>query len=120
MLFLTDGDEGTGFATLWSESALEFRDDAFWDAVPFRERWPRLLPVSPNAFLDERWLAATFGEFETLLNRVDTSPSAVGREQPLLIRAGGWIVTTLRPGTRAPFEESPAGCALVAALMRSL
>ncbi len=120
VLFLIDGDEGTRFTTLWSESALEFQNDSFWETVPFRDCWSRLLPVSPNADLDERWLKATFGDFEVLLNRIDTSPHGLAWEHPLLVRSGRWIVTTLRPETRIPFEDNPAGCALVEALMRSL
>ncbi|RYG42244.1 hypothetical protein EON79_19300 [bacterium] len=119
VLFLEDGDVGTTSSTFWEGSALEFRADAFWQSVPFGERWQRLLSVSPNAELDAPWLQSTFGEYQTFLNRVDTSPYGLAQECPILVRAGNWIVTTLRPEAIGSLGDSPAGSTLVASLMES-
>ena len=105
-------EEGTLPMPFWRECAQEFADPAL-------ERWERLLPVSPDRALDPAWLRATFGDYEVLMNRVDTRTYA---DRPLLVRAGSWIVTTLRPhgglGSQPPgLRYNPAGCALLTYLM---
>ena len=116
VLFLDEGDEGTLTGFFWTDCALQFTNDAFWAAVPFRDRWSRLLPVSARAALDPRWLKATFGAYETLLSRIDTSSYGFQGEAPVLVRAGGWIVTTLRCSID-DLDSNPAACALLASLM---
>ena len=116
ILLLDEGDEGTLTRYLWNECAFHFIDDAFWAGVSFRERWSRLLPVSNNAALDPKWLKATFGEYETLLDRIDTSPYGHMGDAPIVVRAGGWIVTTLRCAID-DLDSNPAACALLASLM---
>lgn len=105
-------EEGTLPMPFWRECAQEFSDPTF-------ERWERLLPVSPDRALDPIWLRDRFGEYETLINRVDTRTYA---EHPLLVRAKDWVVTTLRPqgglGSQPPgLQWNPAGCALLKRLM---
>ena len=105
-------EEGTIPMPFWRECAQEFAD-------PTMERWERLLPVSPDRALDPAWLRERFGAYEVLVNRIDTRTYA---EHPLLVRAGDWIVTTLRPqgglGSQPPgLRWNPAGCALLRALM---
>lgn len=113
-LLLLD-EEGTLPMPFWRECIQEFADPAF----PFAERWERLLPVSPDRALDPNWLRERFGEYEVLINRVDTRTYA---EHPLLVRAGRWIVTTLRPqgglGAQPPgLKYNPAGVELLRTLM---
>ena len=105
-------EEGTLPMPFWRECAQEFAD-------PAMERWERLLPVSPDRALDPAWLRSTFGDYEVLMNRIDTRTYA---EHPLLVRAGDWVVTTLRPhgglGSQPPgLRWNPAGCALLKSLM---
>ena len=108
-------EEGTLPMPFWRECAQEFAD-------PSMERWERLLPVSPDRALDPAWLRSRFGAYEVLINRVDTRTYA---EHPLLVRAGGWLVTTLRPqgglGSQPPgLRHNPAGCALLRGLMKGV
>ena len=105
-------EAGTLPMPFWRECAQEFKD-ASW------ERWERLSPVSPDRALDPAWLRERFGDYEVLINRIDTRTYA---EHPLLVRAGSWIVTTLRPqgglGSQPPgLKHNPAGCALLRSLM---
>ncbi len=105
-------EEGTLPMPFWRECVQEFAD-------PSLERWERLLAVSPDRALDPAWLRERFGSYEVLVNRVDTRTYA---EHPLLVRAGGWLVTTLRPqgglGSQPPcLRHNPAGCALLRWLM---
>jgi hypothetical protein len=106
-------EEGTLPMPFWRECIQEFRDSSL-------ERWERLLPVSPDRALDPKWLKERFGSYETLVNRIDTRTYA---EHPLLVKAGGWIVTTLKPqgglGSQPPgLKHNPAGCALLRYLMQ--
>lgn len=105
-------EEGTLPMPFWRECAQEFQDRSL-------ERWERLLPVSPDRALDPAWLRDRFGDYEVLVNRIDTRTYA---ERPLLVRAGGWLVTTFRPqgglGSQPPgLRHNPAGCALLRKLM---
>jgi hypothetical protein len=95
--------------------ALEFHDEAFWSAVPFRERWQRLCAISAQATLDTQWLQDRFGSYEVLLNRVGTFSEGLGAEAPLLVRTASWLITTLRV---APDGSDPASAALLSALGR--
>ncbi|RYG26129.1 hypothetical protein EON82_04525 [bacterium] len=106
-------EEGTLPMPFWRECIQEFKN-------PSLERWERMLPVSPDGALDPKWLLDRFGDYEVLMNRVDTRTYA---EHPLLVRAGNWIVTTLRPqgglGSQPPgLRHNPAGCALLRYLMQ--
>ena len=120
LLFLLD--EGTQPCPFWREAAIEFRDDGFWGAVPFKENWPRLLPVSPDCAIDPAWLKSLDLSEEILLNRIDVRTYA---EAPVLVRAkskGKLIATTLRPfgglGSQpAGITRNPAGSALLTALL---
>ncbi len=125
LVFLVD--EATVAAPFWRESAYEFGDDAFWAAVPFREAWPRLLPVSPDRVVDVEALMKKLPEgstIETLMNRVDARNY---NEAPILARVktpsgGTWLITTLRPfgglGAEPPsFGANPSGAALLEALV---
>ncbi len=87
-------------APFWRESAHEFRDDAFWSRVGYKERWERLLPISGDAVIDLEALAALLPgvAWDVLINRIDVRTYA---EAPVLIRGTGphhrCLVTTLRP-----------------------
>ncbi len=101
-------EEGTLPMPFWRECIQEFTD-------PTLERWERLLPISPGRALDPSWLKERFGDYEVLINRVDTRTYA---EHPLLARAGRWLITTLRPqgglGSQPPgLKDNPAGCELL-------
>lgn len=109
-LLLLD-EEGTLPMPFWRECIQEFADTSW-------ERWERLLPVSPDCALDPAWLKDRFGVYEVLINRVDTRNY---REHPILVRAGAWLITTLRPqgglGSQPPnLASNPAGCALLRSL----
>lgn len=111
--------EGTIRAPFWREAAYEFRNDAFWASVPFAERWERLLPVSGEVALNERWLREKVGEYEVLMNRVDVRTYA---DLPVLVRTARGLITTLRPygglGTQpTSLAVNPAGAALLQALL---
>jgi hypothetical protein len=115
LVFLTA--EGTVRMPFWREAAYEFHDDAFWEGVPFAERWERLLAISGDAAL-----MPEFAKGEILMNRVDTRTYA---EHPVLVRQGDRIVTTLRPfgglGVQPPsLARNPAGVALLRALMAAV
>lgn len=119
LCFLDDGPvKGAPF---WRESAFEFRDDAFWSKVGFKEQWERLLPVSGDCVLDMDALAELMPgvEWHVLMNRVDVRTYA---EAPVMVRGlgdhHGWIVTTLRPdgGLGAQplgVPRNPSGVALM-------
>lgn len=92
--------EGTHPMPFWRESAYEFANSPFWDAVGYREQWERLLPMTPDCVLDEAAVrdAHPGFEWETLLNRIDVRTY---REHPVLMSGTKGdrqtIVTTLRP-----------------------
>ena len=117
VLMLDVGDDGTHEASMGVDCALQFLDKRFWDAVPLRERWARLFAVASFTTLDPTWLRDRFETYETLLNRIDTSVNGFGAEAPILVRAGGWLVTTLRPQGAGGLRWNPAGCALLKSLM---
>ena len=98
LVFLTG--EGTRPMPFWRESAYEFSDGAFWDALGYREKWERLLPMSPDRALDLPGLAQAYPDRDwyVLLNRIDVRTYA---EHPVLMRSEGedgtTFITTLRP-----------------------
>jgi hypothetical protein len=95
-------DEGTRAAPFWREAAYEFQEEAFWDAVPFRENWSRLLPICSDCVIDRSWLEEMLPKgatLEVLMNRISTQDY---EELPVLVRVtlpdgAMWIITTLRP-----------------------
>lgn len=121
LLLLTE--DAVKVAPFWRESAYEFSDEAFWGAVPFAEKWERLLPVTPDRVLDFDALPSL--EWEVLMNRIDVRTYD---EAPVLARAKGKgtvIATTLRPYGGLGIEpagvlRNPAGAALLDALLRQL
>jgi len=119
-------DEGTWAGPFWREAAYEFHDSAFWSEVPFREAWPKLLPISCDRFIDAEWLKGVIpsgAEVQVLMNRVDTRTY---REDPVLVRVvvpdgGTWLITTLRPfgglGSQpTSLAANPAGVLLLRSL----
>jgi hypothetical protein len=110
--------EGTLPRPFWRESAYTFEGD-LWASLPFAERWSRLLPVSGDCALDPAWLAERFGSFEVFMRRIDTRTY---EELPVVVRAGGLLITTLRPfgglGCQpTSLARNPAGCALLQGLI---
>jgi hypothetical protein len=87
-------DEVTNLAPFWRESAYEFRNSEFWASVPFASQWERLFPVAGDQVLDTAWLKANVGDYEVLLNRVDSRTYV---DAPVVVRAGNLLITTLRP-----------------------
>ena len=108
--------EGTLPMPFWRECAQEFAPGLL---DPFAERWDRLWGVAPDRALDPDWLHQTVGDYEVLMNRVDTRTY---KEHPYAVKAGNVIVTTLRPqgGHGAqPFgvSRNPSGATLLRALL---
>lgn len=93
-------EEGTVAAPFWRESAYEFHNAAFWDAIGYREAWERFLPITPDRTLDLAWVQANWPEheWEVLLNRIDVRTY---QEAPILVagrrKKDRLFVTTLRP-----------------------
>ena len=121
LLFLVD--DMTKPVPFWRESAYEFRNDEFWDNVPFKDRWERLLPISGDRVIDVDAFARRYGrDFEVLMNRIDVRTY---EEAPVLVRCGGGFATTLRPFGGLGIQPTslmanPAGCAFVQALIEQL
>jgi len=115
--------EHTRPAPFWRESAFKFRNDLFWERVPFAERWERLHAIATDRVLDIDALVPHFGrEHEVLMNRVDTRTY---EESPLLVRFGHGIVTSLRPygglGVQSiGTSRNPAGAAFLRGLMENV
>lgn len=92
--------DGTSAAPFWRESAYEFHNAAFWEAMGYREAWERLLPMTTDRVLDADWVRAHWPDYdwETLMNRIDVRTYA---EAPLLMagrrKKDRLFVTTLRP-----------------------
>ena len=84
----------------WRESAYEFLHPKFWDHMGYRERWERLLSLTPDRALDMEAIEHAYPgrNWTTLLNRIDVRSYA---EHPVLIRSeqSGSVIylTTLRP-----------------------
>lgn len=127
MLLLLDHD-ATIPMPFWREAAYEFIDrDGFWAAVPFADRWERLLAVSPDRAIDLDALVDILHleSIEILMNRIDTRTY---REDPMIVRAlkGGKpiLATTLRPdgglGVQPLPGRNPAGSELLWGLLRFL
>ena len=114
---------GTITAPFWREAAYEFAGDAFWESLPFAERWSRLMPVSTDRFLELSWLNSLgLGKPEILMNRIDTRTY---EEHPVIARFENLLVTTLRPfgglGSQpTALNRNPAGVALLEALVAAL
>jgi hypothetical protein len=109
--------EGTVPMPFWRECGQEFAPGLL---DPWANRWDRLWAVAPDRALDPDWLHQTVGDYEVLMNRVDTRTY---KEHPYVVRAGNVTVTTLRPqgGHGAqPYgvKNNPSGAALLAALLR--
>jgi len=116
---MTIRGEGTIAAPFWRESAYEFLDPSFWAKLPFARKWERLLPVSCDCVLNEKWLREKVGPYEVLLNRVDVRTYADG---PILVKTAHGFITTLRPqgglgDQPAPLPMNPAGSALLRCLV---
>lgn len=102
--------EGTVPMPFWRECIQEFAPS------PWANQWDRLWAIAPDRALDPEWLHQTIGEYEVLINRVDTRTY---KEHPYMVKAGNVIVTTLRPqgGHGAqPYgvKNNPSGAALLA------
>ena len=109
--------EGTVPMPFWRECGQEFSPGLL---DPWADQWDRLWAIAPDRALDPEWLHQTVGDYEVLMNRVDTRTY---KEHPYVARAGNVIVTTLRPqgGHGAqPYgvKNNPSGAALLAALLR--
>lgn len=93
-------DEGTIAAPFWRESAYEFHNAAFWDALGYREAWERFLPMTTDRVIDPTWLKQTWPDYdwEVLMNRIDVRTYS---EAPVLAagrrKRDRLFVTTLRP-----------------------
>lgn len=83
--------EGTVPMPFWRECIQEFAPGLL---DPWANKWDRLWAIAPDRALDTEWLKATLGDFEVLMNRVDTRNY---KEHPYMVKAGNVIVTTLRP-----------------------
>jgi hypothetical protein len=83
--------EGTAPMPFWRECIQEFAPGIL---DPWANQWDRLWAIAPDRALDTEWLKETLGDYEVLLNRVDTRTY---KEHPYMVRAGNVIVTTLRP-----------------------
>ncbi len=108
--------EGTLPMPFWRECAQEFAPGLL---DPFAEQWDRLWGVATDCALDPDWLHQTLGDYEVLMNRVDTRTY---KEHPYVVRKGGVIVTTLRPqgGQGAqPYgvSRNPSGATLLARML---
>lgn len=122
---LSDGAKPSPF---WRECVLDYPCSAssHTEAVvqAYKDRWSRLYAVSPDAVLDEDYLARRTGSrFTTSVLRVDTRTY---REDPILASAqigrGVLVATTLRPfgqlGTQpAQLTHNPSGSHLLSLLM---
>jgi hypothetical protein len=83
--------EGTMPMPFWRECAQEFAPGLL---DPFAEKWDRLWSIAPDRALDPEWLHQTVGDYDVLLNRIDTRTY---KEHPYMVKANNVIVTTLRP-----------------------
>jgi hypothetical protein len=108
--------EGTMPMPFWRECAQEFAPGLL---DPFAERWDRLWGIAPDRALDPDWLNEKLGDYEVLMNRIDTRTY---KEHPYVVKAGKTLVTTLRPqgGHGAqPYgvSRNPSGSALLARIL---
>lgn len=111
-------DEGALPKPFWREAAYEFLGDPFWAAVPFANRWERLLPICGDSVLDAPWLKEKYGaDVEPLMNRIDVRTY---EEAPILARVGKQILTTLRPSGGLGVQPNPAGHEFLRAVLRAL
>ena len=108
--------EGTEPMPFWRECQFEFSPGLL---DPYRDRYERLWGVASDRALDPVWLKETLGDYEILMNRVDTRTY---RENPYAVRAdvgkGSILVLALRPqgmlGAQ-PYgvDRNPAGSELL-------
>jgi hypothetical protein len=108
--------EGTVSMPFWRECAQEFAPGLL---DPWADQWDRHWGFAPDRALDPDWLHQTVGDYEVLLNRVDTRTY---KEHPYVVRRDNLIVTTLRPqgGHGAqPYgvKNNPSGATLLATLL---
>lgn len=87
--------EGTLPMPFWRECAFEFAP-GFLD--PFKDRYERLWAIASDCALDPQWIKERLGEYDTLMNRVDTRTYA---EHPYAVSAkvgkGSVLAIALRP-----------------------
>ncbi len=116
----------TGDSTIpkpfWREAAYEFQNSCFWSAVPFAEKWSRLLPISGDRVISPTWLLALDKPYEVLLKRIDTRTY---EEHAVMVRFDDCFVTTLRPfgglGVQPTgIPNNPAGVAFIRAIAKVL
>lgn len=86
--------EGTRTAPFWREATYEFLNHPFWVRYPLAERWSRLMPLTTDRVIDTAWLREHVGEYEVLLNRIDTRTY---EEAPVLARAGKVLLAAMNP-----------------------
>jgi hypothetical protein len=108
--------EGTVPMPFWRECIQEFAPGIL---DPWANQWDRLWAIAPDRALDTEWLKQTLGDYEVLMNRVDTRTY---KEHPYMVKAGNVIVTTLRPhgGHGAqPYgvKNNPSGSELLRVLL---
>jgi hypothetical protein len=108
--------EGTLPMPFWRECVQEFAPGLL---DPWANQWDRLWAIAPDRALDPDWLHQTLGEYEVLINRVDTRTY---KEHPYMVKAGNVIVTTLRPqgGHGAQphgVKNNPSGATLLARMI---
>lgn len=120
--------EGTKPMPFWRESAYEFANAAFWDAIGYREHWERLLSMTPDCALDGGALRDSYPGFqwETLLNRIDARTYT---ESPIVVSGSmgtrRMIVTTLRPFgglgcCPKGIRRNPSGAEFLTRLLKTL
>ncbi|MCH7904937.1 MAG: hypothetical protein IH944_10270 [Armatimonadetes bacterium] len=108
--------DGTEQMPFWRECAFEF-SPGLLDL--YRDRYERLWAVASDRALDPAWLQELLGDFEILMNRVDTRTY---KENPYAVRAdvgkGSILILALRPhgmlGAQ-PYgvDRNPAGSELL-------
>jgi len=114
-------DVGTAPAPFWRESAYEFHNAPFWEALGYREAWERLLPLTPDRVLGAQWVRSRWPDYdwEVLMNRIDVRTY---REAPTLMvgrrKKDCLFVTTLRPfgglgNTPRGVSKNPSGANFV-------
>ncbi len=108
--------EGTIPMPFWRECIQEFAPGLL---DPFAEQWDRFWGIAPDRALDPDWLRERLGDYEVLMNRVDTRTY---KEHPYIVKAGSALVTTLRPqgGHGAqPYgvTRNPSGSTLLARML---
>ncbi len=108
--------EGTVPMPFWRECIQEFAPGLL---DPWANKWDRLWAIAPDRALDTEWLKEALGDYEVLMNRIDTRTY---REHPYMVKAGNVIVTTLRPhgghgAQPCGVKNNPSGSELLRALL---